>query len=413
MGGAAALSLLLLGACLDEGPLEPGSSAAAPRRLHAEASLAHQEEPSLAVLPDGRIVAAWKEMASPASTGSLGVGWSDDGGTSWTTTVLAPEDSVASLSDPWLAADGAGRLHLARFERLLDGSCRVAAGSSVDGGASWGEFQGVHEGGGCPDKPALTGTAGRLTAVYQLIEDTRVSIRVVQSTDGGETWTSPMEVAPTTSGSRLAPTVSVLGAQEMVVAWWEADDGNVEVSRTVDAGSTWSEPVRANAAAGSVPRESGTTHPLRPPFPSLADAGEAVVLAWPTRPGDDWDVMVARSADRGATWSPEAVMAGAIREDQWMVGLAADAAGNVHAALYDNAAGPTALRLVRSSDGGRSWTQTGLQPDVVPSGERARLGDYLGLVSWASGVFVAWTAVSGSELQVWTAPSGWLERGGS
>ena len=106
------ISAALLWACSEAGPVEPlGPSE--PVRLVTPHSLAHQEEPSLVAMATGRLVAAWKEMASPASVGMLGYGWSDDGGATWTTGLLPGAPGGAGQSDPWLAVDGAGSMRAA------------------------------------------------------------------------------------------------------------------------------------------------------------------------------------------------------------------------------------------------------------------------------------------------------------
>jgi hypothetical protein len=364
------------------------------------------------VLSGGEVVVTWKEVPRPAGVGNLGVGWSDDGASSWTTAVIEPEEDATSLSNPWVVVDGRGAVHFARMSRLVDRRCVIGVARSLDGGETWSGIRRLHDGDGCGDKPSLEARGNRVMAVYTLLlAPQRAPVQLAVSRDGGTTWDDPVEVAPGEPAVRVGASAALLPDGRVVVAWWAIEDGNVEVTVSPDGGPSWSDPIRVNPSPGSVPniQPSGTL-PVRPAFPSLVAVGGTLLLAWPDHSGPHWNVVFSRSSDGGESWSPPAPFPGPDHADRWLVALATDPAGGVHAAWYDNAEGATALRYVRSDDGGWTWTPPRSWRGVVPTGEPARLGDYLGVAAGPDGeAFVAWTAVVEGRLQVWAARAKALE----
>lgn len=371
---------------------------AEPVELRAPSPEAHQEEPSVAVLPGGRVVVAWKEMPTPAGVGSLGFAHSDDGGATWSMSQLPRPVGSPGQSDPWLVARPTGRIVASRYS-----DCGVAVTLSDDGGEEWSNWRELHETEGCADKPSLSRRqTGPLLLAYHVIESSSEDVRIdlTLSGDDGATWSPPRPVAPEAGAVRLAPVAESLPDGSLVVAWWGPDIGSIEVTRSSD-GVSWEPPVRVNAEEGSVPRAASPL--LRPPFPSLAVSGSTLVLAWPDAGSGDWNVMAARSDDGGETWSDPQPLDSGGPGDQWMVSVAAGSDGRLHAAWYDSADGPTTLRYAVSEDGGRTWRVVSEEPGVVRE-DRARLGDYLGLAVAPDGEpFVAWTAVRGDSLRVFAA----------
>ncbi|MDX1746204.1 MAG: sialidase family protein, partial [Halobacteriales archaeon] len=287
--------------------------------LRAPATDNHQEEPSLAVLPGGRVVVAWKEMPQPATVGSLGLARSDDEGLSWQTSLLPRPVGGAGQSDPWLVARASGRVLAARYA-----ACGVAVAASDDEGASWSTWQEMHAGDGCADKPSLSrARTGPLVLVYHVIETSGDDVRVdlAMSRNDGNTWTASEIVAPEAGERRLAPTAAVLADGSVAVAWWRPDIGGVEVTRSNDDGDTWSTPTSLNSKQGSVIRIDRPE--LRPPFPTLTALGNTLVAAWSDAGSGDWNVVASRSEDGGRSWSAPLPLDSGGSGDQWMVTVAA------------------------------------------------------------------------------------------
>src|SRR5438445_9025878 len=140
-----------------------------------------------------------------------------------------------------------------------------------------------------------------------------VKIRVLRSTDQGQSWSAPVDAANFTytnavdpgSGAQLrffgADIVATSAGNAVYVAWFEdhADSSTILVARSEDAGLHWRAPQR-------VVREKAEAF-----LPTLAVAGDATVgLLWYDfrhfKPGSrtlDTDVWFSTSRDRGVHWT--------------------------------------------------------------------------------------------------------------
>ena len=138
-------------------------------------------------------------------------------------------------------------------------------------------------------------------------------IVLARSTDGGLTWSAPQYLntnAPTDSGNDFCPHIASGGMGNWIVAWTSGDDlggqigtdGDVLYARSADNGATWTEPRPLNIDAAEDAR--------RDSCPRLANDREGNWIAvWDayepslTRRWGSRVLFHARSADDGATWS--------------------------------------------------------------------------------------------------------------
>ena len=141
-------------------------------------------------------------------------------------------------------------------------------------------------------------------------------ILVSRSTDAGASWTpaGPLNTnAATDSGSDSGPHVSTDGAGNWVAAWRSSDslggtigtDGDILVSRSTDAGSSWTAPAPLNTNAAS---DSGLDNDPQ----ITTDAVGNWVAVWHSDDslggtiGTDHDILLSRSTDAGSTWTAPA-----------------------------------------------------------------------------------------------------------
>jgi hypothetical protein len=143
--------------------------------------------------------------------------------------------------------------------------------------------------------------------------DTGGDVLFSRSADGGATWGAPVKVAGEEPGVGIPEhngvDVATDGVGTWVIAWASDDtldgrvgDWDIVVSRSTNAGSTWSAPSHvADYAIQDV-------HDDR--FPSVASDGVGGwLLAWatsysvPGAAGLDYDIAVSASHDGGASWT--------------------------------------------------------------------------------------------------------------
>ncbi len=228
-----------------------------------------------------------------------------------------------------------------------------------------------------------------------------------RSTDEGRTWSKPLRISthaglPRDDNGSVVGFVGSVGADGTLYAGWN-DGITITMAISRDGGRSF-EPSRPIMPVGppyfgAVP---GVARVMG--FPQVAvDArpgvrGGTVYVSWSDYRNGDIDVFLARSADRGRTWSaPLRVNTDSVHDgrDQFFQFLAVDpVTGDVFVQFYDRRADPadraTRVTLARSTDGGRTfanyaWTDTPF------TGHAAFLGDYTWLTAYGGKVYGVWT----------------------
>ena len=237
-------------------------------------------------------------------------------------------------------------------------------------------------------------------------------IVLARSDDGGRTFAPPVTVS---EPNRLAvqPTLLAGPGGEVVVGaldlaedrftYQTADEGRpgpppagpwrLVMWRSADGGATFGP--AATVAEGVVPPQRVLIDLA--PAPAFAlDAGRhRLYAAWET----DRDVVLSRSDDRGATWSPPRRL-GPAAGGQFLPGVAVAPDGRVDVAYYDRSGDPgdilAEVVLASSSDGGRSFASTVISDapfdSIVGSfnGDDVMLGSHVAVVAQAGTTTVVW-----------------------
>ncbi len=374
-------------------------------------------EPSIAVNPNNprQLALAFQVNASVAYSQDEGQTWTIADGTS-------PADYHRS-GDVSITYDNRGRAFLCyiAFDKLgttnywAHGATRngIFVRRSVDGGKTWESAPHAviaHSSDpGIPfeDKPYIVADnthsrfAGNLYVGWTKFSLEKSIILFSRSTDGGNTWSKPIEISsheglPRDETGAVEGFTAAVGADGTVYAVW-ADGSEIALAISRDGGEHFSRSRSVIATAPSyfevfnVSRGNG--------FPQIGMdlRSNRLFVVWADYRNGDIDVFSSTSTDAGKHWSPalrvntDSVHNGA---DQFMQWLAVDPVdGSENLVFYDRRGDPENRRatvtLARSTDGGRSfmnyeWLADSFNPD------EQFIGDYNGIAAFHGKVYGAW-----------------------
>ncbi len=221
-------------------------------------------------------------------------------------------------------------------------------------------------------------------------------MRLAFSDDEGETWTA----RPMTHGdSGISASIAIGPGGSVNIAWRTYDPLGVRFIRSEDRGHTFTEPVLVHeiTSASIDVQDSNYRGAILPTLVALPD-GTLLMTSGDRSLDHDFDVLVARSIDNGASWNVTGLSS--TREHMQMLPtLAASPEGVVVAAWLDKRDDPdnVAHRLYSaiSRDGGITWSEravsTKLGPDPEGDDETAFfIGDYIGSGVQGDQVYYAW-----------------------
>jgi BNR repeat-like domain len=184
---------------------------------------------------------------------------------------------------------------------------------------------------------------------------TPTSVLVARSSDGGRTFGAPVAVATVGAlalGNHRGPRIAADGDTVLVSAiageTGGGKDGDVLVWRSADRGATWSGPARVN----SVPAAA------REGLHAMAASGRTVATAWLDLRERGTMLAAAVSRDGGLTWADDAI---AYRSPGGTIcqcchpSLFVAPSGRIAAMFRNEHLGTRDMFLVESPDAGRSW----------------------------------------------------------
>lgn len=194
---------------------------------------------------------------------------------------------------------------LATFDHRIPGGKAVACVRSTDGGRTWGEYQRIADDTGRVDIanafPVQLADGTVLVAYRHHKPDQRIfRIEVAASIDNGKTWQLRGTIATGTVG--LWEPFLFQPAKDLLQVYYASEEGiypdqRIEMRTSKDSGKTWRPPT-------TVARKPGS----RDGMPSVVRAADGSLLACfeasDTAPFR-FVVRIVRSKDGGATWSAE------------------------------------------------------------------------------------------------------------
>lgn len=373
-------------------------------RVNQDSSGRDQNETTIAINPTNAL-----NFVGGANDARLG-NWTAafystlDGGQTWVDGP-SPSRKYPSQGDPMVAFCGDGTAVFGYLD--FEGSFaphRLVVLNSTDGGRTWSAPGTVYEG-STPfaDKPYIAcAPAGGSYANRVYVSWTNFTsyfggpIRVAYSTNKGQTWQGAANISESSGVQGSCP---VAGKNGLVYVFWQGS-GVIEVAKSTNGGGSWG--ARQTVATIS---EIGGTSFRRNSFPTAAMDNSTgtyagyVYAAWADDRNGDPDIYFTRSTDGGATWSTPLRVnddAAGNGRDQFFPWMAVDAKGNIHLMWHDRRGDPANRKfhvyIATSRDGGVSFDRN-LRVTDVPSdgGLTGFLGDYAALAARGGKIVPFWS----------------------
>ncbi|HUI40441.1 MAG TPA: hypothetical protein VL523_00580 [Terriglobia bacterium] len=375
-------------------------------------------EPSVAINP------ANPQQVTAAYQDNVHIAYSSDAGKSWSTPPNTAPPNYRVSGDVSAAYDLKGRAFVCyiAFDKLgtinywAHGATRngIYVRRSLDGGQTWEMKDNVvaeqPTAAGIPfeDKPYIVADnsggpyAGTLYVGWTrwTLEDSQILLS--RSLDGGKTWSQPLEIdsergLPRDDNGADEGFSGVVGPDSTLYAVW-GDGRHIVLTTSSDGGRTF-EPARNVVDTAPIMFDvEGTERSNGFPVISMDPRSGRLYVAWSDYRNGGVDVFCSTSGDRGKTWTPpvrvnsDPLHNGADHFFQW---LAVDpATGAANLIFYDRRQDPRNERaivvLARSTDGGQSFANYAWTDNSFdPRG--AFLGDYTGIAALNGRVYGVWT----------------------
>jgi hypothetical protein len=375
-------------------------------------------EPGIAVNPQNpqQVVAVFQDNVHAAFSGDAGKTWQlaegvDPKNYRVSGDVSTTFDSQNHAFVCYIAFDKLGGFNYWAHNATRNG---IFIRRSLDGGKSWEENHiPVSEQSSTPgipfeDKPYIVADntkskfAGNLYVGWTRWRLADSQIVLSRSTDAGKTWSEPIEIdahpgLPRDDNGAAEGFDGVVAPDGTLYAIW-SQDNQIMLTSSRDGGKTFS---RARAIIRTAPimfaidtldRANG--------FPQIAidPKGKRLYVSWSDYRNGDLDIFVASSDDRGKHWTvpdrvnDDSVHNGAEQFFQWMAVDPVD--GSVNVIFYDRRRDPQNRKqfvvLARSTDGGRKFNNYAWTDEPFEAGGFF-FGDYSGIAAYGGRVYGAWT----------------------
>ncbi len=357
--------------------------------------------------------------------------FSDDGGYSWENRILqSPQLGV--WGDPCIIVDTAGSFYFFHLSNPANGNWidRIVCQRTDDFASSWTAGSGIGLNGiKAQDKEwAVVDPATNNIYVTWTQFDNYGSynpndssiIRFSKSTDQGDTWSEPVRLSKTAgdcidSDNTVEGAVPAVGPQGQIYVSWAGPDG-ISFNRSLDGGETWldQEKILSDFPGGwdfeipGIMRTNG--FPITVCDLSQGPDRGTIYINWSDQRNgaDDTDVWLIKSTDGGETWSErKRVNDDGPGHHQFFTWMSVDqVTGKLWFVFYDRrnySDTQTDVYMAMSDDGGETFNNFKISdsPFIPTSG--VFFGDYNNISAHNNVVRPIWTRLHQNKLGIYTA----------
>lgn len=357
--------------------------------------------------------------------------YSDDGGFTWNTGKLY--SSVHGVwGDPVLMCDTAGAFYYFHLSNPPAGSWidRIVCQKVETFGGTWNDGTAMGLNGTKAQDKQWSTVDRRTNHIFvtwtQFDEygvsdpDFKSNIMFSRSFDGGQTWSAALQINQVSgdcidSDNTTEGAVPAIGPNgEIYVAW--AGPLGLVFDRSMDEGDTWLEqdimidefPYGWDYDIPGISRANGL------PFTLCDTSGGpyhgTIYINWSDQRNgpDDTDVWLVRSTDGGDTWSePLRVNDDPPGRQQFFTSMAIDQTnGNLYIVFYDRREhedNNTDVYMAMSSDGGETFTNFRISESPFYPNAGVFFGDYTFITAYDNVIRPIWTRLHNSSRSIWTA----------
>lgn len=374
----------------------------------------------------------YRLLADPSAEHDVRVGYyvSFDGGNTWPGDGIIDISTIPNASasgDPAIAIHD---IHNVYFSYITFSRSTIAGGvavsKSTDGGLTWlapvviawnsaTEFQ---------DKDYLAvDTTGSIYDGNVYITWTRFAndapIYFSRSTDGGVTFSEPFQISDPSYDSNQG-SLPVIGPDGVIyVAWLNFDTSSIRMVKSTNGGQSFGEPFPvADITQIPNPLPGGGFRDNSFPTMAVDPKNGNIYVAWNDFRNGDADIYFTRSTNGGSSWSdPVRINDDLFRSNahQFFPWLSVAPNGKLYAGWFDSRLDPTPLTeplyydefVTVSTDGGITFSPNQRTSEVSADSSTGGfttpfIGDYSGMASTNNFVYPAWVDTRRNQEDIYT-----------
>ncbi len=389
----------------------------------------HQNEPSIAVNPEDprHVIASSNDYRGP---GDVHPGYyvSFDGGLTWPgdgIIDLSPIPQVEAGGDPAMAIHDLDNVYFAyiAFHRTIDDVGGVYVSKSTDGGLSWNAPVEIaantltvfH------DKEYVTVDAtgspydGNVYVSWTRFEAS-APIYFSRSTDGGTSYSTPMQISDLSSNQGSIPAVGPNG--QVYAVWYNYNTSAQRMAVSMNGGGSFGTPFHVSSVIPiPSPLPGGAFRVNSFPTITIDQNNGNLYVAWNDYRNGDADILFVRSTDGGGTWStPIRVNDDALgnARHQFFPWLSVAPNGDIYAGWFDSRLDPTPYSqpfyydeyVAVSTDGGLTFSPnariSSVTSDASIGFSGQFIGDYSGIAATDTFVYPAWVDTRRGHQDIFT-----------